>query len=536
MRQTDTNTDNKTTEQTGDTNTANSKAKKQIRRTGEVDILDKKKADNLINSVKNIKHKTALLIMLDTGLRVTECCTLQMKNFDFKKKVLLVYSLKQRDEELIREIPISGRLMEVLADYLKQRNAKNPDDYLFLNAKKTGPMSRKTLNTLCDRIREKNPSLSNLHPHTLRHTFATNLLTTGTELHDVKTMLGHQSINTTLIYNHTPIEILRQNINNSTNKKQTFFEKIWNKISGNKKEIKISNYINYDTNFTIGRDEEIKKIIDLTNKNINTILLGKIGSGKTHIINQLNFKEKKILRIDEMANLKLTFLNLLLYILDNEKETIREMIYGNYTKEQLKIKLQRDSVNSLIEEIIKITNKHEFILLIDNVDNITQKGMRTIELLKDHFTIITTAREIPINKANFIWNFERIEIENLKRSESLELIHKLSSDLDIENMELYRNHIYEQSNGNPRVIFELCQRYRKELIITDDVVRGVRHIGGIKEIDMSFVVVLILAIVSVFRYTSREIGGENLRFIGGIALVLLFLSRYFLSKTRRKFL
>jgi site-specific recombinase XerD len=530
------NTTDTTTEHTQVKNNANSTTKKQFRRTGEVDIIDRKKADNLINSITNIKHKTALLIMLDTGLRVTECCTLQMRNFDFKKKVLLVYSLKQRDEELIREIPISGRLMEVLAEYLKERKAKNAEDYLFLNAKKSGPMSRKTLNTVCDRIRQKNPSLSNLHPHTLRHTFATNLLTTGTELHDVKTLLGHQSINTTLIYNHTPIEILRQNINNSTQKNRKWYSKIWEKITGKTKDITINNFINHDSNFIIGRSKEIQKINDLLSKNINTILIGKIGIGKSHIINQLDFKARKILKIDELSNLKLTFLNMLLYLFQNDKQQIREMIYGNYDMQKLKIKLQRDSVNTLTEEIKKITTKHEYILMIDNVDNITNKGMRTIELLKDHFVIITTAREIPINKANFVWNFERLILENLTRTESLELIHKLSSDLDIENYELYRNHIFDQSNGNPRVVFELCQRYRKELIITDDVVRSIKHIGGIPEFDMSFIVILILAIVSIFRYTSREIGGENLRFIGGIALVLLMLSRYFLSKTRRKFL
>jgi hypothetical protein len=174
--------------------------------------------------------------------------------------------------------------------------------------------------------------------------------------------------------------------------------------------------------------------------------------------------------------------------------------------------------------------------MIDNVDGITTKGMKCIELLKDHFTIVTTARSVPISKANFLWNFEQVKIENLSRTESLELIHRLSYNLDIEDFELYRNHIYDQSNGNPRVIFELCERYRKEIVITDDTIRSIRHIGALEEIDMSFIVVLILACIAVLRYTSREIGGENLRFIGGIALVLLMLTRYFLSRTKRKFL
>jgi hypothetical protein len=172
--------------------------------------------------------------------------------------------------------------------------------------------------------------------------------------------------------------------------------------------------------------------------------------------------------------------------------------------------------------------------MIDNVDGITARGMKCIELLKDHFTIITTARSIPINKANFLWNFERLELEPLSRPAALELIHRLSYDMDIEDYQLYRDHIWDQSDGNPRVIYELVERYRKEAIITDETIRSVRHIGGIPEIDMSFVIVFILAALTVLRYTSREVGGTNLRFIGGLALVGLMLSRFFLSKLKRK--
>jgi hypothetical protein len=212
------------------------------------------------------------------------------------------------------------------------------------------------------------------------------------------------------------------------------------------------------------------------------------------------------------------------------------MIYGDFDRSKILTKLQRDSVYTLIEEIIKVTTKHEYIILVNNVDNITAKAIKTIELLKDHFTIITTAREITVNKSTFLWNFERINIPNLDRESSIQLIHKLSYDIDVEDMALYRNHIYDQSEGNPRIIFELCERYRKENLVTDDVIRSVHHLGALPEIDMTFLVVFVLAGLTILRYTSREVGGTSLRFIGGIALVGLMLFRLFLSKTKRKFI
>lgn len=515
--------------------TTQSATVKKMRPAGEIDYLSKSKSDLLLTTVKSLKHKVAILIMMDCGLRVSECVTLQLKNFDFKKKVVNVKSLKKRGETVIRQIPLSARLIEQLAEYLKVLKPKSDEDYLLPGLDGKKPMTRKAMNRMCERLRDKNPAFSNLHPHALRHTFATNLLANGAELHDVKTMLGHTSYNTTLIYNHTPLEILRKNIDDATEKKHGLLKKLWFKLF-QKPMPSIISFSANPSNYIVGRDAELEKLIDNLNKNINTILLGGIGVGKSHLLKQLDYADRKILKIDELTNLKLTFLNLLLYLLDNDKESVKQLLYADYDRNKLQTKLQRDSVQTLIGEIVAITEKHEYILMIDNVDGITAKGMKAVELLKDHFVIVTTAREIPVSKANFLWNFEKVEVQNLSRSCSLELIHRLSYDMEVEDFELYRNHIYDQSNGNPRVIFELVDRYRKEVVLTDDVIRGVRHIGGIPEWDMSFIVVLLLAGVAVMRYTSREIGGTNLRFIGGMAMVLLMLSRFVLSKVKRKFI
>ena len=497
-------------------------------------VLDKTRENILLKTVSNYKHRLVIILMLDCGLRITETVTLKMKDFDFRKKLIMVKSLKKRAHESYRKIPMSARVLEAMAEYLKHNKTKKEEDYLFAHAiDETKPMTRFAANTLLRRLKKRNPAIGRIHPHALRHTFATKLLATGTPLHDVSKLLGHNNYNTTLIYNHTPIELLRKSIENANSEHLTWYQKIYRKFFP-KKYVGIINYNPSPNNFIVGREKEIIKIIDLVNKNVNVILTGKIGIGKTHILKQIETTNKTILKIDELTNLKLTFVNLLLFLLDNDKETIKEMLFPGYDKSQILQRLQRDSVYNLIEEILKITKPHEYILYIENVDGITAKGIKCIELLKDHFTIITTARQVAINKSSFLWNFEIVKIEPLPRPAALELIHRLSYDIEVEDMELFRNHIYDQSAGNPRVIFELCERYRKEIVVTNDIVRQVKHIGGIPEIDMSFIIVFILAGVAVMRYTSREIGGTSYRFIGGMALVLMMIFRFFLSKMKRK--
>lgn len=502
----------------------------------EIDYLDQRKSKQLIDKMSNKKHKAAFLLMMDCGLRVSECVTLKFSNFDFKKKTVTVESLKKREESHFRTIPVSDRCYLALADYIATLSVKSPDAYIFPHQEKEGEhMTRTALNRVCERLRKNDPSLKKLKPHALRHTCATQLLATGAQLHEIKEILGHKRYDTTLIYSHIPQEVLRSRVETMTKEKPTIKSKVKSLFFPAKRP----SIINIDSNpngFTIGRNNEMQHVLDLLNKNVNTILLGDVGSGKTHIIDFVTQGNKKILKFDDFSDIKKTLVSCLVFLYKNDKEHVFNMLYPDFDLEATKQHLQKDSVINLSKEIIKITQKHEYLIVIDNCDRITPRGIKVLEELKDHFTIFTSARSIPVNKSSFLWNFEIIRLENLSRQHSLELIQKLSYDMDVEDWELFRNHIFEQSAGNPRVIYELVERYRKEVVITSEVVRTIRHTGSLREYDFSMIVLLGLGSLAVLRYLSSEVGNDSLRFIGGCAMVLLIISRYFFSFTKRKFI
>lgn len=499
----------------------------------EIDYLDKQKSDKLIQNCSNLKHKTIMLLMLDSGLRVSEAISLRFSNFDFKSKVVKVKSLKKRGDDVWRQIPLSDRLYSCLAEFISKNHRDiKPDLFLFPGMDENTHITRKAVNNFMTKFKNKNTGYDNLHPHALRHTFATHQVCNGTPLHDVKYLLGHTRYDTTTIYTHTPLELLRKRVNATTSEKNTLLKRVKNFISPPKKQSLIN--LSYDTNnFIIGRNTELTRVVELVNKNCNLILIGGIGTGKSHILSQIT-PNKKTLRIDDCSDIKKTLLQMLLYLFKNDKETLAELLFPNYDLNKIEQKLQKDSIKSLCEKVIQITVKHEYVIIIDSVDRITPKTVTALEFLKDHFTIVCSAREIPINKQSFLWNFEIIRIEPLSRHHSLELIHKLAYDLDIEDNELFRNHIYEQSGGNPRVICELIERYRKEPIVTADVVRNIRHTGALKEIDMTFVVLIGLSCVAMLRYVANEVGNDSFKFIGGAAMLLLLVSRYLFAFTKRK--
>ena len=459
----------------------------------QIDFLNKKEVQILLSNIKNQKHKLIVLLMLDAGLRVSECVTLKLSNFDFKKKILVVHSLKKKGKSnKYRKIPLSARLYRCLADYLYKKEI-NQEDYLFPSDNSTpGHIRRQTVNKFLARYREK-LNIQQLHPHALRHTCATQQLASGAELIHIKEMLGHEKLDTTTIYTHIPEEILRNNVDKATANKKSIFDRLKNLLIKPKKEKLISIPHNYNLP-AIGRTEEINRINSYVSRDINVLITGEIGIGKSHLLEFIQ-TEKKTLKLDDTLNFKKSLIYLILYILDNDKEALRELLFSDLDTSKIETKLNRESIKNLCAEIKKMVEPKNYILQIDNVDRIPPQAIRALEELKDTFTIITTAREIPLNKASFVWNFERIQLKPLKRRFALDLINRITYDLNVEDYELFRNHIYEQSNGNPRVIFELTERYRKEPVLTNEVIREIKHLGSLKEIDMKIFIFFFIGFV-----------------------------------------
>ena len=500
----------------------------------EVKFLDKYQIEKLLKVIKNQKHKLLVILMLDCGLRVSEAISLKYKDFDFKRDLVIVESLKKRGKSVKRKIPLSKRLYQCLADYFATQKNIEGDNYLFpYQFSSNYHITRDSVNKFLKRYNKK-LGFKFLNPHALRHSFGTNHISNGTPIENIKTMMGHVKYDTTLIYAQIPTEILKRNISKVSDSEDKILTKILKKFGIIKSsERRISINFNQDK-FTIGRSSELKHLEENASKGISTIITGEIGVGKSHLLE--NFKtDKKTLKIDDLSGLKTTLGQLLLYLYDNDKAHCKTLIYGDLPLDKIKTKINRTSVRNLSQEICKIVGNKEYILTIDRVDNITPGGVQFLEEIKEHFVVFCAARNVKIDRSSFIWSYDRIEIKGLDRPRSFELINKLSYDLEPEDFDLFRNHILEQSNGNPRVILEVIDRYRKEPIITNETVREIRHTASLKEIDLTFIIFIGFGLMYLLRYLSKEVDNDSFRFIGGLALVLTLLSRQLLGFTKRKF-
>nr|QJS06638.1 recombinase XerC [Flavobacterium sp.] len=495
--------------------------------------ISKEESLVMLESIKYIKHKVIILLMLDAGLRVTEACSIKAKNFDFKNRTITIQSAKKKGVKHLRTIPMSNRLYQAIGDYLKQSNISiNSDSFLFPSKNSAlGHISRKTMWEAVNRISQKT-NIPALHPHALRHSFATHHLSAGSSLAEIKTMLGHQNFNTTLIYAEIPTEELRSRVNAVTDSPIQWYKKLYLFLVP-KPRTEIINIDFTESYFTIGRNTELVHLNKNINQNINTLVIGSIGCGKSHLLKNIT-TEKKILRLDDTDNIKKSLAQILLYLF-KEKETVLAILWKDFTTEEINKKIQRENVIHLCDTIIASVPAYEYCLIIDDISAITPTSKKVIERLKDTFVIIAGAREVKAVNTSFIWNFEKLEVKNLPRREALQLIVQLSNNLEVQDREMFWNHIFDQTVGNPRAITEIVNRYKKEPFLDAQTIKEIRHSGALPEIDMTWIIVVSLGLLTSMRFLSREMDEPTLRFIGSIAMILLFLIRPLMGSLKKKF-
>lgn len=159
------------------------------------------------------RDQTILELLYASGVRVSELVNIKLQDIDLKNRTIRILG-KGRKERIV---PFSKSCKDTLSDYIlysrKEILSKNKMqynvDFLFLNSSGNKLTSRGVEYILTE-IQNKTGCAYGLHPHLLRHTFATHLLEGGADLRVIQELLGHSSINTTQVYTHVTDEAMRE--------------------------------------------------------------------------------------------------------------------------------------------------------------------------------------------------------------------------------------------------------------------------------------------------------------------------------------
>ncbi len=165
-------------------------------------VLSPEEVEKLIEAAPNIRYRMILLLLYATGLRRTEASQLKIEDIDSKRMVIHVHEGKNSRD---RELPLTPKLLEALRVYWRDCKVK-PKVYLFPTRFKAveeeRPITDKAVWHACRESARRAGLTKRLSPHTLRHTFATHLIESGTDLPTLQLLMGHQKLQDTTLYVH----------------------------------------------------------------------------------------------------------------------------------------------------------------------------------------------------------------------------------------------------------------------------------------------------------------------------------------------
>ncbi len=174
-------------------------------------VLSQGEVGRLLEVVRNLKHRAAVMLLYSSGLRVGEVVCLRPEDLDPGRGLLRVRGGKGRKD---RYTILARRAIDAVALY---RSVHGVGPWLFPGARPERHLTARTVQRVVKRAAGRAGIPKKVTTHVLRHSFATHLLESGTNLRVIQELLGHQSAGTTQIYTHvarTTLETLRSPLDN----------------------------------------------------------------------------------------------------------------------------------------------------------------------------------------------------------------------------------------------------------------------------------------------------------------------------------
>ena len=161
-------------------------------------ILREEELNIFFSACENYEYKTIFMLIYGTGLRISEAVNLKVEDIDSKNMRLFVRNGKGERE---RYTVLPKASLEMLRRYYKMYKPNHPEGYMFLN-EDGNPLKEERLRVFFRKYRKKAKISEDFIVHSLRHSFATKLVEEGVSLVQVKELLGHSCIRSTMTYVH----------------------------------------------------------------------------------------------------------------------------------------------------------------------------------------------------------------------------------------------------------------------------------------------------------------------------------------------
>jgi energy-coupling factor transporter ATP-binding protein EcfA2 len=266
-----------------------------------------------------------------------------------------------------------------------------------------------------------------------------------------------------------------------------------------------------------GRSSVIEEITQNLSKGQSTLLTGKLGLGKSHILKHIS---SKLTPNRIYFSTPIPTKVLLTQICDS--------LYVDW-----KDKLGTRASNATLMQYIAENKMEQLpILILDNLDKLKTSDSESILFLLEHFTVLGAVAE-PSTKLKAVWwKFKELELKPLKLEDSKALIKHLSASLHISNYEMLETKLLSTANGFPLAIVEMIHQLSLNVRITPQTIRDADHAAGQHYRDWTFMIAVMWGALTAFRFISLGTHSFEGYILAGFGISVFGVLKFFMVKLR----
>ncbi len=478
--------------------------------------LSKLEIKALLNTINSNRDYAIATVLLTTGITLSELSSLTTDDIDLEKEFLTVSGNKSRT------IPLNPQTKDAIARWLNERPSAKTSA-LFLTTKGTlKELSDRSIDHL---LRKSGQEAGIDIPVTsilLRTTYAVGLFQEGAAIKQASELLGISDYNTLHKYQkmaefgHSQTKTQESpaaKLETRSIIKRTLRDIFPVKPKPVKKLSSLNVELRPDPTETIfGRDHIIKEIRAHLNKGQSVLLTGKFGVGKTHILKNIKaLYGSNALFFDTPAPVK-TILFELCEKLGTEKFKSTTQI-----AELLEYALRNKTVNAPI-------------IVIDNLDKVRATDLDTMIRITEEFSVLSATEETTVKLKSLWHKYKELEVHPLTPDNSKKLIKYLTQNMSISDYELMETRFLNYSNGLPLAIVDMSVQLSYANVVTREVVRDMHHDIGVVYRDWSYAVILLWAVLVLFRFVALGTHSFEGYILAGIGMSMLVVIKFFIFK------
>jgi len=286
----------------------------------------------------------------------------------------------------------------------------------------------------------------------------------------------------------------------------------------------------------IGRQQELERLRANLAKGQHTILTGAIGTGKSHLLKCVAGDLKNVIYVERIQPIKSALLSIA-EILHKDGRLKIEGVVAEYLEWQdLKAKVSQLYPAELLNCVIDGIRGQGYILILDHLDEIAPSMAFTVSLLMDEALVLGAARDLKDSDRlmRIWWAFDVIELKNLSREESLELLWSFADKDRVEDKVMFENKVLNHSAGNPLAIIEMAKKTLHLEFDSPEKIRDLHHDAGLKYFDLTPALLIVGALIVAARFVALGLNDVDTYILAGSAGAFFIILRYYIYRSTRK--